>query len=84
MRFLSGHFLAGDGVGQTAEFFQGALELLFDLFALRLIHSFQFCGRGFQSTVGPASDSRDRLQIPEHLLDCTVSRGWWRSLALRL
>ena len=51
------------------------------LFVLRLIHSFQFCGGGFQSTVGPASDSSDHLQIPEHLLDGTVSR-WGRSLAL--
>ena len=74
MRFLSGCFLAGDGVRQTAEFFQGVLELLLHLFALRLIHSFQFCGRGFQSTVGPASDSGDHLQIPEHLLDGTVGR----------
>jgi hypothetical protein len=81
MRFLCECLLAGDGDSQTAEFFQGALDLLLHLFALRLIHSFQFCGRGFQSTVGPASDSGDHLQIPEHLLDGTVGRRR-RNLAL--
>ena len=73
----------GDGVRQTTEFFQGALELLLHLFALRLILSFHFGGRGFQSTVGPASNSGDHLQILEHLLDGIVSRWWGRSLALR-
>jgi hypothetical protein len=81
MRFLSGCFLAGDGVSQTAEFFLGTPELLLHLFALRLIHSFPFGSRGLQSTVGPASDSGDHLQIPEHLLDGTVGRRG-RSLAL--
>jgi hypothetical protein len=82
MRFLSGCFLAGDGVGQTAEFSQGALELLLHLFALRLLHSFQFCARGFQSAVGAARDGGDDLQIPEHLRDGTASREWGRWLAL--
>jgi hypothetical protein len=50
------------------------MELVTHLFALRLIHTLQFRRRSLQSLVGPASKSRDHLQIPEHLLDGSVRR----------
>ena len=81
MRFLSGCFLAGNFHGQTAEFFQGALELVVDLLALRLLHTFQFRRRSLQSLIGAASKSGDHLQLPWHLLDGSV-RGLDLGLAL--
>jgi hypothetical protein len=57
------------------------MKLVMHAFALRLIHSLSFCGRGFESAVGAPSDGGDHLQIPEHLLDGTTG-AWRRSLAL--
>jgi len=50
------------------------VELVTHLFALCLIHPFQFRGRSLESLVGAASQGCDLFQIPEHLLDGTVRR----------
>jgi hypothetical protein len=57
------------------------MKLMMHALAVRLIHSLEFCGGGFESAVGAARDGGDHLQISEHLLDRTT-REWRRSLAL--
>ena len=51
------------------------------LFAVRLIHTFQFRSRRLQSLIGSTSQSCDPLQISEHLLDGTI-RGLDLAFAL--
>ena len=48
------------------------MELMVHLFALCLVHSFQFCGRVLELSVSAASDGGHQLQIREHLLEGTV------------
>ena len=44
------------------------------LFALCLVHPFQFHCRVFESSIGPVSDGGDHFQIREHLRNGTVRR----------
>lgn len=63
---------------QTAEFFHGAIEQVMQVFALRLMHSFQFRHRSPQPSVGSMRNGCDHLQITADLLDatrCRLGRG---------